>query len=400
MVDSQAVPQPATADQYEPSRNDVWNGVWDDDRVWELLVGDLHVFAEHWGRRALMRSAGADFAWLFDVGDAEQLLASGLRRPAFRLVRDGITLPNSSCTRPVRLGGSDLDDVADVERIAAAFVAGATVVFQGLHRTHPRVRTFARSLARTSGHRIQVNAYLTPPAEHGLAAHSDGHDVLVLHVSGEKRWCVDGLGELVLRPGDVLYVPAGVEHEAQATDGASLHLTVGVLRVTMRQIISRLLDAAEELDRPAPLRFVGPDRDAFVDDIAHAVEVATEALGSIDADHAADEEVQRAVRRQRASMHGVLTSAAGLSAIDGATSIALRPEVRIVPDAAGSVRLDLGGRSLSVPSVASRALAHLAASGGCRVDELPALDATSRLVLVRRLVRERLATSASSASSS
>ena len=37
---------------------------------------------------------------------------------------------------------------------------------------------------------MQVNAYLTPPAERGLDIHFDFHDVFVVQLAGAKRWHV------------------------------------------------------------------------------------------------------------------------------------------------------------------------------------------------------------------
>ncbi len=373
----------------EPSR-------WDGDDLWDRLVGDANTFATSWASRAVVRRTDEDFETLFTVADAEQLLAAGLRRPAFRLVRDGVTLPDSACTRPIRLGGRDLDDVADLERIASELDGGATLVLQGLHRTHPRAAAFASALERTSGHPIQVNAYLTPPSERGLASHSDAHDVLVLHVSGEKRWSVDGLGELLLCPGDVLYIPAGVAHEASAAHSATFHLTVGVLRVTMRQIVARLLAGVADLDRPAPLRFVGAERAAFAVDVETAMRAAAAELLARDPDEVVDREVVRAARRtQRAapeSARGLITSAVEVSLLDGSTLIVLRSGCELVPDTDGHVRIERHDRSLRVPAVAARALTYLVTSGRCQVDDLPGLDGDSRVVLARRLVREHFAT--------
>jgi quercetin dioxygenase-like cupin family protein len=369
---------------------------WDADDLWDRLVGDAGQFAAAWAQRPVVRRTGEDFTSLFGIDDAERLLASGLRRPAFRLVRDGVTLPDAACTRPVRLGGRDLDDVADVERITAEFADGATVVLQGLHRTHARVGAFAHALERTSGHPIQVNAYLTPPSERGLAAHSDAHDVLVLHVSGEKRWWVAGLGELTLCPGDVLSIPAGVEHEASAGGSATFHLTVGVLRVTLRQIVARRLAGIADLDRPAPLRFVGAEREAFTVAVAEALDAAASALSESDPTDVVMHEIERAERRRHRTSHGaelgVLASAVGVSMLHAATEISLRPGCELTTDRDGQGRMERHGRSLRVPAVAVPALAHLVAVGRCAVDQLPGLDDESRLVLARRLVCERFAT--------
>src|SRR5690606_35645833 len=134
------------------------------------------------------------------VAAAERLLEAGLRRPAFRLVRDGATLPESAGCRPRRIGGRRLEDVADPERIADALADGTTLVLQSLQEIDTGVASFADALMRSSGHAVQVNAYLSPPAARGLGSHSDAHDVIVLQVDGAKHWTVDGLGDVTLTP--------------------------------------------------------------------------------------------------------------------------------------------------------------------------------------------------------
>ena len=54
-------------------------------------------------------------------------------------------------------------------------------------------RTFAElstNLALELDHPVQINAYLTPPAEQGLDIHFDFHDVIVVQLAGRKRWRV------------------------------------------------------------------------------------------------------------------------------------------------------------------------------------------------------------------
>ena len=98
---------------------------------------------------------------------------------------------------------------------------------------------------------VGCNAYLTPPASQGFAPHWDDIDAFILQVEGSKRWSLyapqdpadllplessrdfsqDELGTLlldvVLHPGDLLYMPRGCIHHAEALpDSHSLHLTV------------------------------------------------------------------------------------------------------------------------------------------------------------------------------
>jgi ribosomal protein L16 Arg81 hydroxylase len=128
---------------------------------------------------------------------------------------------------------------------------GATLVLNRLHERDPAIATFAAALRDDLGHRIQVNAYATPPTQQGFDCHYDTHDVLVLQLDGDKEWFVfepstiaptattrspDDLPpdsppylNVTLAPGDVLYIPRGHWHYALAGgDRPSLHLTVGI----------------------------------------------------------------------------------------------------------------------------------------------------------------------------
>jgi ribosomal protein L16 Arg81 hydroxylase len=99
---------------------------------------------------------------------------------------------------------------------------------------------------------ITANVYMTPPGSQGLGAHYDNHDVLVVQCVGEKHWTLfknraplstksqnrppdEPLEEdqqLLLRSGDVLFLPRGVFHQAKTTDRDSLHITFGIYTAT------------------------------------------------------------------------------------------------------------------------------------------------------------------------
>ena len=116
---------------------------------------------------------------------------------------------------------------------------------------------------------MQANIYLTPPGAQGFRVHFDTHDVLVLQVSGRKAWRVwDAIpyaaptrhtpwrnnatpeGEphaLTMAPGDALYLPRGVMHEAMVQDGTepSLHITVGFMEPALGEMLRALLSTLE-----------------------------------------------------------------------------------------------------------------------------------------------------------
>jgi mannose-6-phosphate isomerase-like protein (cupin superfamily) len=353
-------------------------------------VGDPCVFeTEHWGRSPLLRRAAADdvFADVFTAEDLDEFLGSGIRRPVIRLVRDGAPVPGERYTGRVRLGGSDFRDVVVPERVAALFGGGATIVAQSLHRTHPKVRAFAERLSDEISHPLQANAYLTPPGATGLAPHSDGHDVIVLQLQGSKHWAVDGVGDLDLRPGDTLYVPAGHEHAATSNDRTSLHLTLGIVRVTYRSVLERVLRRGPAvLDDPLPLRH--RDRDgsirAGIDDMLTLVRRHLETVDAA--------EIERAERRRtavRPPRPGALTAAIDLMNLRHRDLLApvgtpwSTTRSSSAPDS--TIRIETDGRWLEAPAACATALAQLDRVHVVKISELDGLDDASQLILARRL---------------
>jgi len=164
------------------------------------------------------------------------------------------------------------DGRVDPTGLFAAFDAGATLVVSQFHELHPPLMRFCRGLEQVFLHAVQANIYLTPPAAQGFRPHYDTHDVLVLQVTGEKRWRLwpgqpvprptrrtpwpgniapsGEPEEVTLRAGDTLYVPRGIMHDAaaQAGDAPSLHATIGLLEPSFATILRLAVDLLEESD--------------------------------------------------------------------------------------------------------------------------------------------------------
>jgi lysine-specific demethylase/histidyl-hydroxylase NO66 len=356
------------------------------------LVGDVDAFAAtSWGRRPLHRRAAVDLSKLLDLDAVERLLAGSLRQPAFRLVRDGATLPPERSTRRVRIGGRWLSDVADPQAVTSAVGEGATLVLQSLHRHWPPLAELCRSLERATSHPCQANAYLTPAGAAGLGRHHDEHEVLVLQLEGRKAWDVDGLGPLELVPGDVLYLPAGTRHEARAQEGPSLHLTIGIVAVTTGAVVRRALARFDgQHGVPLPLGYARPERAGELEAaVGEACTAAAKALAGAAPQELAEHERARARRRAPAPAGG-LRAVLDLDRVDAATVV----RSLVGPDAVrdqrpdGKVALELSDQRLVFPGAVAAALRCLATGDAVRVEDLPGLSPASRLVVVRRLVRE------------
>jgi hypothetical protein len=359
---------------------------------------------------------GGSFDDILSLASVDRALTgSGLRWPAFRVVRDGDALPRSAMTRRARTGGVTIDDLIDPGRVLALFGDGATIVLQSLHRWWPPATRFCRDLELALGHAIQANAYLTPPGAAGLAPHHDTHDVFVLQVAGTKRWVVrepamvtplphqrSDHGEAAarpvrfeteMRPGDALYLPRGVVHSAAAQEGVSLHLTIGILATTVHDVLRELVDlAGDELAFRPSL----PARWPFDDDLAAGAVKAVVAeladwLGRLDPGEVAGRLRHRFVAARTPLLDGQLLELATLDLLDEATVVRRRAGTvgRLGPDPDGGLRLTLGDRYLVLPAALEPAVRRLTDGAPHRIGDLAdLLDGPSRLVLARRLIRE------------
>jgi JmjC domain len=338
---------------------------------------------------------------LLSLEDVERMLCSGgLRHPAFRLVKAGARLELGDYAtdlpwRPVPFTGT-----IDVPSAISAFADGATVVLQALHHTHPPVAAFCRLLEAELEQPVQANAYFTPRGSQGLPVHHDTHEVFCLQVAGRKRWLVyepalelplrnqryrpamGGPGEPVLdielEPGDTLYMPRGWLHEALTSDEDSLHLTIGVNVYTWLDAMRAALEeCADELE----LRHSVPD-----DGVASA-----DLLGVLEARLEPENVVRRRrsklVRTRRPVLEDGLSELRASDALTTETLLERRPTVLSELD---DGTLVFEGKRIRVPERAVPELRAIADSEGpFRAHGLPGeLDAESRLVLLRRLIRE------------
>jgi lysine-specific demethylase/histidyl-hydroxylase NO66 len=391
--------------------------------------------AAHWGRAPLLSRAAelggpGGFTDLLSPADADELLSRrGLRTPFLRIARDGQLVPAERYTGAGGAGAEITDQVLD-ERVLDLYAGGATLVLQGLHRNWPPLIDFTRELSQAVGHPLQVNAYLTPAGSQGFATHYDTHDVFVLQVDGRKHWRIhepvlpdplerqpwggradevsavaDGPPALdvVLAPGDALYLPRGWLHSAQAQEESSLHLTVGIRALTRYALVETLLGLAaadRRLRAPLPYGLDVADPDQVEPELTETVEALRDWLVRADPAAVAARLRERAWPGARPAPIRPLAQAAVIAGLDADTRIAPRDGLRwrLAPaPGAGTadpdpVALRLFDRTITFPGQCAPALRALLSGRVSRVGDLPGLDDDAdRVVLARRLLREAVA---------
>lgn len=367
------------------------------------LVGDVDTFSRTvWGQRPRRSDGDRVLLDLLSLEVVDSLLANGLRRPHFRVLRDGATVTAGDVTRRVRTGGVMVDDFADPERVTDLIAQGATLVLQGLEHLRPEVADFAAELSAALGHRVQANAYLSPPNSAGLVPHTDAHDVFAVQLFGRKLWTVEGLDEAATERGDVLYIPAGVEHSARTDDSWSLHLTIGVHAISvgaaLQRAVERLVAAEPAMAHSLPIAFGGAARGETAAQLARARTELIALLGELDIEAVIDTEAAPA--RRCAASHSPASTSGRLSLLVASTHFTIASTVvgctsaEISTSGPGSIRITGGRRALTMPARVRGAVEHVLSGQPCRVSDIPDLDDESRLVLVRRLAAEGLVAAA------
>jgi bifunctional lysine-specific demethylase and histidyl-hydroxylase NO66 len=299
----------------------------------------------------------------------------------------------------------------DVDGIGKDFADGYTIVLESIQRYVRAIASLLHSIEVELNFATQVNAYFTPPESQGFKTHYDEHDTLILQIRGSKIWHVyDGADvaphemlrqepvataalpsptDVRLEVGDVLYLPRGRVHAAEATSELSVHLTVGLLAPTLLMLVTRALNSLSYSDdrvhTQLPPRYLDdPDVRArlgvLVHDVAEALEqpsVIAEGLGSLE-----DDLVKRG---QSPPVGQSISTAVG---IDGHTRVMkYQPLYSRVTDISDGVALHFAQIVVKAAPDHKDALQFLSKSTEpFRICDLPGLSAPQQIELARTLI--------------
>ncbi|MFO1247833.1 MAG: cupin domain-containing protein [Alphaproteobacteria bacterium] len=201
--------------------------------------------SQYWTRSFLVsKGTPGRFAGLMGWDELNAILEQHrLHPPRFRLLQDGRNVEAFCYSTPSGGGVPRINS----GKLAACLAAGATLVLDGVEELTANVRHLTASFRDALHASNHVNLYAGWHGQKGLDLHFDTQEVMVMQVSGRKRWQVfkptrvnplpddeeaaprptappvfDG----VLEDGDMLYIPRGWWHVAFPLNEPSLHLTV------------------------------------------------------------------------------------------------------------------------------------------------------------------------------
>lgn len=231
-------------------------------------------FAEFHGRKPLHIPAadGAPKRTLLDWAGFNALLnqSSIWTAQTLKLVRDTEPVPPEQYCRSVQTqsGPSFRPDPA---KVALFLAEGASLIAGDTQDLTPAIAGVSAALGRAFAASGGANIYCSFKGVQAFGTHYDSTDVFAVQTEGEKlwrlyenradtpvdlptdipdirRWFEQTRGrvvaEVMMRPGDVLYLPRGCYHDALAQDVASLHVTFAVTPLHGRILFNLLEQAA------------------------------------------------------------------------------------------------------------------------------------------------------------
>jgi ribosomal protein L16 Arg81 hydroxylase len=204
-------------------------------------------FSKYWGKSFVhVPGSPGKFERLFPWTELNQILESHRLSPMrLRLFKNGEPVAPKSYMSASETGGARVRLLDLTHHLSE----GATLILDDADELYSPLGSLAAALERIFRTRIQVNLYAGWRTSRGFDLHWDDHNVLIIQISGSKRWVLheptrlyplkpdiekapipDGppVWDSMLREGDLLYIPRGWWHVAYPQDEPCLHLTFSI----------------------------------------------------------------------------------------------------------------------------------------------------------------------------
>lgn len=388
--------------------------------VFEKLIAPIQFeefISQYWERKPIFvdgRSA-RHFDDIISIEDIDSFLRrTDIRHPSLRLVKDGSELPLENYTRELRLASHSSHDLIDNEKLFVLFQSGATIVLQFLQHNIPQFASFTNELEELFNCNVHGSCFITPPNAQGFTAHYDTYSFFVLQIYGEKIWNIydrtklppiredrdtdearqsqPPTQKLKLRVGDFLYVPRGFYHDAETTNDASIHMTLGFFLPNWIDVIKAALIELYSLEslRSSPSLLGGkkPGQE-FDSEIREVMRVLTQKL-----------DLRRGVDRLQAEYFARRVDTRSRRLVDSiqATKMTTATRLRVQPDLifklqkrneAQKLELSFADKKLLYPLFVEKIIRRMIFQKVFSVESLATdMDHKSLLTISQQLLRE------------
>lgn len=217
-----------------------------------------------WGTAASTFDISGRFRDALTVDDVEGWLdCSLLQHPFFKMFLDGQQVPARLVASPRSVAGQVVTGMIDGAKARSVFAQGATLMLCNMHEWHAPSRELCRALTDALVAEVKATAFYSRAGHQGLVTHRDDAHVFVAQLGGAKRWSVFDVPadprlrrigrvepgecgqatEVMLSPGDGLYLPPYAPHRACAVPSSdSLHLSIHIREPRARDVVDDAVD--------------------------------------------------------------------------------------------------------------------------------------------------------------
>lgn len=365
-------------------------------------------FSNHYEKAFLLNQRGEPgyYDEVLTEADLDLFFSLDLNPVGIKLARDGELIPVEKWTRVIESSNRSSVTIADVEKIFRYYYEGTTIVINAAEKKIPRLAKACSAIEQETRLLFQANVYITPPGSRGFSMHYDDHDIFTLQVKGSKKWKLYDAGaelpaskrpfrkapELILEPelnpGDLLYMPRGLVHEAFATAVSTIHVNFSCKPVYGFHLVESLAKFAEDED--VFFRKMIPNALATEDELRNYKATFAEKLAALIEKYGVETLLQKQddqfIAKQGIDLTGRLTDALALEKLNKNSLVAKRKDIAFgfakTPE---GITLSFGEQAITIPKIIDPVLFledkpfKVAEVRGLITDE-------GRLQLVRRLV--------------
>ena len=240
----------------------------------ELLapVSPETFFAEYHDKQPLhVKGGAAKFAAVLGWRGINRLLdmTHAWSSQSLKLYLDGTPIPAEQyCVSALSRDSQTLMQ-PDAAKLAQHIARGCSVVMNDVDSLTPGLAGVSAALEGAGLGKAQANVYISWQSHKAFPAHYDTHDVWAVQVEGEKTWNIwEGRAEwpishpvfrsqdqahheqakgrlrekVLLKTGDLLYLPRGWYHDALAEAPASVHVAYGAHAVLGMDVMNILME--------------------------------------------------------------------------------------------------------------------------------------------------------------
>lgn len=319
-----------------------------------LGISKKEFYSDYQGQRYrhVLSASATCFDDALQLSDIETYLAS------VPLVHGQVQLVNHNI-KPRANQFLKLDDghiagnVLDIQKLLDLLKDDTTAIFTDMAKYIPKLSRYCEQLENELGVRLQANIYITPPGSQGFNVHIDSHDVFILQLFGEKNWHLyegiveyptkniinrqkkfsdaehELLADIEMKPGDLLYVPQGMYHDASTLDEPSVHITLGILPSRRSELLKILLEGAKDSDyfrRYLPLAMEDKSvKEGFTKEFKAACHQLIE---EVDIEELLREASNQFSGRQAPDLDGALSNYLTMNQLSISSRVLRRPEIR------------------------------------------------------------------------